>query len=312
MYRTLVDLTQPTVWLYLLLVLGLVKLWRNRQGNRRLLWVLVPFVLLSAACTPLVAYLTLGLLEWPYPPLQERPEVDAIVVLSGYVRVLDEGAQVELGEDTLYRCVRAAEVYHQGKPCPVVVSGGKVDPSAPGPALAVPMRDFLLRLGVASSDLIVEDRSRNTYENAVESCRLLAERGLKRIVLVTDAAHLRRASGCFRKQGVAVVPCGCRYRARRLEWSIRTCLPDPAMAQGCQEAWHEWVGTAWYAAHLRRAVGCFRKQGIEVVPCGCRYRASRLKWSVRTLLPNPEMAEGCREAWHEWLGAAWYGLLGRM
>jgi uncharacterized SAM-binding protein YcdF (DUF218 family) len=248
MYRTLVDLTQPTVWLYLLMVLGLVKLWRQRQGDRRLLLVVVPFVVLSVACTPLAGYLTLGLLEWSYPPLEKQPDdVDAIVVLSGYVRVLGPGTQVELGVDTLYRCLRAAEVYHQRKPCPVVISGGKVDPSSPGPALAVPMRDFLVQLGVAPSDLIVEDRSRNTFENAVESCRLLADRGLRRVVLVTDATHLRRAVGCFRKQGVAVVPCGCRYRASELEWSIRTFLPDPAVAEGCQEVWHEWLGSVWYS-----------------------------------------------------------------
>ncbi len=249
MYRLLTDLAQPAALLVLLTALAVANLWRKpRVGRRRLLLLTIPFVLLLVWCTPVVGYLTLGSLEWRYPPLDKRPEdVEAIVVLSGYVRVLDEeGTQVELGEDTLYRCLRAAEVYRQGKPCPIVVSGGKVDADAPGPALAVVMRDFLRQQGVADGDLIVEDRSRTTYENAVECCRLLNERGIHRIVLVTDATHLGRASACFRKQGADVVPCGCRYRAARLEWSVPTFLPDPAAARGSAEACHEWLGTAWY------------------------------------------------------------------
>src|SRR5262249_37927778 len=55
--------------------------------------------------------------------------------------------------------------------------------------------------------------SRTTYENAVESARLLNDRDMPRVVLVTDAAHLRRAVACFRKQGLDVIPCGSHYRA---------------------------------------------------------------------------------------------------
>jgi uncharacterized SAM-binding protein YcdF (DUF218 family) len=249
MYRFVTGLAQPGVLLSLLMALALANLWRKRrETRRRLLLLTVPAALLALWCTPVLGYLLFGSLERPYPPLKERPaDAEAIVVLSGYLRVLDEGGtQVELGGDTLYRCLRAAEVYRQGKPCPVLVSGGKVDPDAPGPALAVAMRDFLRGQGVAEGDLIVEDRSRTTYENAVESCRLLAERGLHKIVLVTDACHMYRAAGCFRKQGAEVVPCGCRYRAARMDWSPWAFVPNPGAAGGSQDALHEWLGSAWY------------------------------------------------------------------
>jgi uncharacterized SAM-binding protein YcdF (DUF218 family) len=250
MYSLLVALTQPLVWLFAGLGLALVSLWRNhRESRRRLGLILILFVLLYALFTPAVAYFALGTLEWKYPPLEGRPEgIQAIVVLSGYVRPLDdEGSRVELGEDSLYRCLRAAEVYRLLRPCPVVVSGGKPDPNRHGPALAVPMRDFLVTLGVRPGDLIVEDRSRTTYENAVETCNVLAARKLTRILLVTDATHLQRAVACFRKQGVEVVPCGCRYRARRMQWSVDAFLPDPGAAEAWRDAWHEWLGGLWYS-----------------------------------------------------------------
>jgi uncharacterized SAM-binding protein YcdF (DUF218 family) len=252
MYRLLVDLAQPTVLLVLLTLVALANLWRKRQeGRRRLLLVTIPFVFLALLCMPAASYLALGSLEWSYPPLAERPaDVQAVVVLSGDIHPLnEEGTRVELGEDTLYRCLKAAEVYHQGKQCRVVVSGGKVDPAMPGPSLAEAMGNFLRGQGVAANDLIVEDRSQTTHENAVESCRLLNERGIHKIVLITDAAHLNRAAACFRKQGAEVVPCGCRYRALGIDWSLPAFLPNPAAARGVQDACHEWLGIAWYRLH---------------------------------------------------------------
>jgi hypothetical protein len=63
---------------------------------------------------------------------------------------------------------------------------------------------------------------------------------------------------------------------------------------------------------MRRAAACFEKQGIKVVASSCRYRATRLRWTLETFLPDPSAARGVREAWHEWLGIAWYWLSGRI
>ena len=62
------------------------------------------------------------------------------------------------------------------------------------PPLGQMMKDLLVELGVPPEQIIVEDRSTSTYENAVECRQLLVERQMTRIVLVTDALHMRRAS----------------------------------------------------------------------------------------------------------------------
>ena len=154
--------------------------------------------------------------------------------------------QAELGEESLYRCLHAARLYHRGEPCPVLVSGGKVDPDRPGPTLADLMRDFLLRLGVAEEDLIVEGRSRTTYENAVESAALLREHGIEKIQLVADAVDLLRAALCFRKQGLDVLASGCNYRATGWRWRLFGFLPSPGAAKAVERVTHEWLGVAWY------------------------------------------------------------------
>jgi uncharacterized SAM-binding protein YcdF (DUF218 family) len=249
MYRFAVDLLQPYPLLYLATGLAIANLWHRRRESRgRLAVVTLAFVALTLPSIPAVSHLALGSLEWQYPPAGGGPaDGEAIVVLSAGVLPPDPTrGPAELDEDSIRRCLHAARLYHQGGPCPVLVSGGKVDPESPAPACAGLMRDLLLCLGVRASDVLVEDASRTTYENAVESAKLLRQHRLDRAVLITDAVDMFRAAGCFRKQGVEVAPAACHYRATRLEGSFVDFLPSPGAARGCARAWHEWLGAAWY------------------------------------------------------------------
>jgi uncharacterized SAM-binding protein YcdF (DUF218 family) len=152
----------------------------------------------------------------------------------------------ELGDDSIYRCLHAADLYHRGKPCPILVSGGRVDPGRTGPAVAEAMRDLLLDLRVSAADILVEDASRTTYENAVECRKLLEARGIGRVVLVTEARHMFRAVRCFAKQGVDVVPSGCHHEEPDVGASAYDLLPNARAARSCREAMHEWLGVIWY------------------------------------------------------------------
>jgi uncharacterized SAM-binding protein YcdF (DUF218 family) len=253
MYYLVVELFQPFTLLSVLASFLVLLLWRKRGERTRLLWFVTGVLLaLFALSTPLASYLALGTLEWPYPPQEERPDdVEAIVILSGGTLPANQvRKRPEAGQDSVSRCLEGVRLYHQGKPCPVVVSGGSVAEEF-GPAGAPLMREVLVRMGVAASDILVEDQSRTTWENAVQTHQLLKPRGIHKILLVTDAAHLFRAAGCFRRQGLEVVPCGCRYRATEPSLRIGNLLPKPESAEEFQSAWHEWLGAAWYWLHGR-------------------------------------------------------------
>jgi uncharacterized SAM-binding protein YcdF (DUF218 family) len=73
------------------------------------------------------------------------------------------------------------------------------------------MKRWAVRLGVPESAIIVEDRSKTTYENAVQSKAVL---GAGHILLVTAAYHLPRAVGLFEQQGLIVTPVACGYEAK--------------------------------------------------------------------------------------------------
>jgi uncharacterized SAM-binding protein YcdF (DUF218 family) len=251
LYQLIRRLLEPFTLCWLLTLLALVFLWLRCRGERRRLLVLtIPLSLLMLLCVPAVGHLALGSLEWQYPPLESRPaELDAIVVLSGSIRPPDPAAgrpEAGLEQDSLYRCLHAVTLYRQGPPCRVVVSGGHVENRAPEVSCAQVMRDFLIQQGVAAGDILMEDESLTTHENATGCRKLLEPRGMRRIVLVTDVTHLFRAVRCFEKQGFTVTPAGCNYRLSGFGWTISSFLPNPHAAQNCELVFHEWLGVLWY------------------------------------------------------------------
>jgi uncharacterized SAM-binding protein YcdF (DUF218 family) len=254
MYRIVEHLFQPYCLLLLLTGVALANLWRKRQeSRRRLLLISVPFGLLVLSSMPAVSNLALRTLEQRYPPSRQRPaDTEVIVVLLGGFKHPDAGRpEAELEWDSLYRCIHAAELYRQGPPCLVLVSGAKADPRDPGPSGPEVMRDFLVRIGVRVSDVIVEPSSQTTYQSAIACRHLLEERGLREVVLVTEAVHMYRSLRCFRKQGIEAVPSSCHHEVTEFEWRAQDFLPKPWAALNTLRVAHEWLGVVWYSLQGR-------------------------------------------------------------
>ncbi len=211
-----------------------------------LVFAVASLVLLS---TPAISYFALGSLEWRYPPANDRPaSTPAIVILGGYLRPPDAAQPwPELGYDSLARCLRGVELYHAGPSCPIVVSGGAVAGNA-DLTIADSMADLLIAMGVERDDILIENRSSSTHENAINTAQLLRELGIDRVVRVTDATHLLRSELCFLRQGIDTVPRGTRYRATSLARGISSFIPSAGAIGGIDDAAHEWLGLAWYWA----------------------------------------------------------------
>ena len=94
-------------------------------------------------------------------------------------------------------------------------------------------RQFILDNGVAGQRVILESRSRNTFENGVLTTSLLHPKPTERWLLVTSASHMPRAMGCFRKAGFAIEP-----------WPVAD-LPAGS-PDALRIAIHEWVGLLKY------------------------------------------------------------------
>jgi uncharacterized SAM-binding protein YcdF (DUF218 family) len=244
---------QPLPALLLLCSLALANLWRKRvESRRRLLFMTIPFAILMLTTMPAAVYPLVGSLEWPYPPMAAwPPDVGAIVILSGGIKSPDATrARAELSEASLNRCLLGADLYRL-KPCPVIVAGGRFDTGSNYPPDAALMREILVRLGVNGTDVIEESKSRNTYENAAETRELLVERRIHKILLVTNAFHMRRSLLCFRKQGIGATAAPCGHLATEFRWEPDAFVPSPRAAGELVAALHEWLGIAWYRVRGR-------------------------------------------------------------
>jgi uncharacterized SAM-binding protein YcdF (DUF218 family) len=214
-------------------------LWALRS-QRRWGWVLTAtgLITLLALSLPIVAdalaMRVAGAL--PYPDFDSEPE-QAIVVLSGGIRV---NARSESGAGlrgaTLARLAAAAGLARRTG-LPLLVSGGMVEK---GPPEARVMAD-VLQADFGLQAAFVEDRSRNTHENAIESARILQAAGIRRVWLVTSDVHLPRAVAEFQRTGLQVRPFAAGGPGR-LPDGVWAWLPHPWALEESHAALYEWLG----------------------------------------------------------------------
>lgn len=115
-------------------------------------------------------------------PQSKLSSADAIVVISG-------------GRTTI-RAEHGIDLYRQGLATSLVVSGAAQDD---GPSNAAAMRTQAIEAGIAKSAILTDEDSQTTYQNAVDTKRLIDDKGYKKIILVTSPYHQRRASMTFHK-----------------------------------------------------------------------------------------------------------------
>lgn len=136
-------------------------------------------------------------------PVNEVSQYDVAIILTGvtgYREDVPDRIHTHKGAD---RFLHPLQLYRLGKIKQFLISGG--DGRVTGTAVpeAEQIEKVLLMAGVAEEDIITESNSRNTYENAINTAKLLAKHPeWKKRLLVTSAFHMRRAEACFTKAGI--------------------------------------------------------------------------------------------------------------
>jgi uncharacterized SAM-binding protein YcdF (DUF218 family) len=240
-----------------LLLIALVAIWPLWMGWRRTAAAIAGAVLLLAlaiGCGPVAGLLLRGL----EPGYAAQPDGSwgrrsAIILLGGGLERADSGA-VETSPLVYGRLVKALELYvacrqQQGE-CYILASGG--DPHRQGVSEAAVYGAELQRLGVPAADLVLEQKSFNTWQNAQFSAPLLAARPAEHLFLVTSGVHLRRAALYFGHFGVHATPVRADY--------VNAVLSPVPLAYNflvADLALHEHLGILQY--HLYQRLGLNRQ-----------------------------------------------------
>jgi uncharacterized SAM-binding protein YcdF (DUF218 family) len=241
-----------TLLVILLLVVvatGLLFLGWRKTGRLSALLAVVLFF--AVGCGPIPSWL-LADLQSGYSaaaPVREAGSSAIILLGNGTERVVDAGGpEVEVAPLAYGRLVRTVELYRacrlKNSRCTVVVTGG--DPQHHGASEASVYGVQLQRLGVDSTDIMIEGRSLNTWQNAQYTAALLGTRPVEQVFLVTSGIHLRRSLLYFGHFGIHGQPVRADYVSATLSpvpLSYNFLLADLAI--------HEYVGVARYFVYQR-------------------------------------------------------------
>jgi uncharacterized SAM-binding protein YcdF (DUF218 family) len=229
-----------------LLMVGLVLLWfTRRQKAGRILVTAGTILLLVLGSAPLPT-IFLRALEQRYHPVApaslqaaagERGGVNYIVVLgSGYSPDPSVDLNSHLSQDAIVRLLEGVQLCRQVESCRLVLSGGP-------PAAAQTMNKIASSMGIKEQDIILEEHSRNTEEEARYVKPIV---GAKPFLLVTSASHMLRAMGLFRKLGMQPIASPTDYLAKKgVPFSPEQYYPGIGGLSETERTVYEYLGMAW-------------------------------------------------------------------
>lgn len=262
--KMLPNLVYPAGVIAILLLAGLI-LCRSQRSKNILMGILLAFVFITGNKLP-GAFLIHNL-EQAYPAYNGAEKADAIVVLGGGTVTKSSPRQIVEVNGAGDRIFYAAQLYREGK-APKILLGGSYIRWRDGEVLsedgisspASEMKELMAGfLGIPETDLIIQDRSVNTAEEAADDAVILKEQGLNKILLVTSATHMRRAVPLFKKQGLEVIPAPTDYSFSDQEWqnmlnfdlatAYTFILPSISNMSTLENALKEYIG--YFVYHLK-------------------------------------------------------------
>ncbi|QDG77165.1 YdcF family protein [Labrenzia sp. PHM005] len=239
---------QPSNVLVAMVVLGgLMSLRPRSQVWGRRLAFLGALGFLVCGFSPAANFLMLPLEERFSRP-EQLGSYDGVIILGGAVDTVISGARGDTaltlsGERLtiaarLARALPGASIIHTGGQG-VIISGQTTESEGAARLFA----DF----GIDENRIILEDASRNTWENAVLTKKIVDPQPGQNWLLVTSAYHMPRSMGVFEAAGwTGVTPYPVDYRTRGA--NDRT-LGFNGASKGLRRfdlAFKEWVGMTVY------------------------------------------------------------------
>jgi uncharacterized SAM-binding protein YcdF (DUF218 family) len=193
-------LLTPLIWIILCFIYGLL----TKDKNRKKWFLSASLIMLLVFTNPFLGNLAIKTWEVPYKNTSElRKSYDYGIVLGGiaewdakYKRLTFRGSTDRLAQ--------AVDLYKTSRIKKILLSGGSGSEIKPEYKEMEYISDYLKQVGLPEEDILVESNSRNTHENAKFVAKMI-DRKEGNYLLITSAFHMRRAEGCFKKEGIKVV-----------------------------------------------------------------------------------------------------------
>jgi uncharacterized SAM-binding protein YcdF (DUF218 family) len=241
--KILEALLLPQTFIFILLIISIILILRRKKSGK--IWLgstLILYYLLSI--TPISNFM-LNSLENEYSISENPPPSIAYIAVLGGGAISEQSSlpvTSRLTRSSIFRLLEGIRLFNKAKDGYLILSGGQTGNLMQKESESTIMKDLAILLGIDQQKIILESKSHDTYEEALEIKKIVGD---KPIMLVTSAYHMPRSVYIFRKIGLNVIAAPCDYRAQKiLKYNIFDFLPTSF--ENSSIAIREYFGRIYY------------------------------------------------------------------
>ena len=238
-------LMDPSALLAVFLCLGTAFMWKGWTTAAKALLTPCALVIILLSLFDLHQIVARPLEERFPPPKNLPSEVDGIIVLGGTthttITLNREQPTMNDASERLTTFISLSRLYPKAK---LMFTGGSAALFGSQIKEADLARNFLRSQGMNVDNISFERNARNTYENAINSRKMVGSLETETWVLITSATHMPRSVGAFRAAGWTLIPFPVDYRTTSSRQEIFTTLNKslPIFSMAVKE----WLGLVYY------------------------------------------------------------------
>lgn len=236
--KLLYFLLIPFNWILILLIS--IYCIKSPKRKRRLAFITVIIAIVFS--NPWLYKTATKCWQSDFKQLSEVENYETGILLTGMVQ-FDRKDQGFFGS-AADRFIQTATLYHTGKIKKILVTGGSGSLLHTSRPEALFLEEMLVKNGIPKEDIITEPASRNTYENAVFSKRILDSLKINtKSLLITSALHMRRSEAIFTKAGIPFDTYPTDFKVVDEYFSIDdTLIPDAKLLKEWSQLIKEIIG----------------------------------------------------------------------
>ena len=203
-------LLKPLTWIIVLFILGFI----NKNQNRKRRLMIVGLLALIFFSNPFFFRLVAKSYEIQPVILNHDQKFEAGILLGGFVsyNIKEKRPTFNTASD---RFIQTALLYKNQHIQKIIIAAGNGYIAKHDFREADYAKDQLIQLGIPDEHILTDPLSRNTYENAVNTKKILDSLHIPgQSLLISSAIHLPRAQKLFKKQGISIIPYPCDFNTQ--------------------------------------------------------------------------------------------------
>lgn len=235
--KLLLFFLRPFLWVLALILIGM---WVKKRNLKRVAFTAAAVVLILFS-NPFLFNRVAAWWNYKRPPADLNKTYSCAIVLGGFVSEDSQGNG--FFNSSSDRFIQGLRLHATRQASHLLITGGNAslipDRFTEGGWVANELKAF----GVPDSNILIEQHSRNTIENARFSKVLLTQAHLPPpYLLVTSAFHMRRALATFALEHIEVVPYACNFESGMSPVTIDDFIPRARVMDDWNTYFKEMIG----------------------------------------------------------------------